>query len=210
MGLAQLLYHGYERMSPEKVRHFHKNLYQISKNGYELLVNLLEWSRAQMGKIKFKPEKQSLFAITEETFSLYGAKAIQKEIALNNSLNIDSYAIADRNMLKTIFRNIVSNALKFTERGGAIEVSEEVQEDYIQITIKDTGVGISEEDLNKLFNLDESHTTHGTEEESGTGLGLILCKEFIEQHEGKIWVESKVGVGSKFIFTLPLKERYSD
>lgn len=206
MGLAQLLYHGYERMSPEKVKHFHKSLYQISKNGYELLVNLLEWSRSQMGKIKYKPERQDLNAITEETFSLYSAKANQKEIALNNSLNHESYAIADKNMLKTIFRNIVSNALKFTERGGAIEVSEEIKDSFTQISIKDTGIGISEENLNKLFKLDESHTTHGTEEESGTGLGLLLCKEFVERHGGKIWVESKIGVGSNFKFTLPLNE----
>ena len=210
IGLAQLLYHGYEKMNPEKVKYFHKNLYQISKNGYELLVNLLEWSRSQTGKIKFNPEKQNLYAITEETFSLYSTKAAQKEIAVNNVLSKDSYAIADKNMLKTIFRNIVANALKFTERGGAIEVSEEIDDSFVKITIKDTGVGISEEDLHKLFKLDKSHTTNGTENETGTGLGLILCKEFVEKHDGKIWIESKVGVGSKFIFTLPLKENPSN
>lgn len=206
MGVAQLLYHGYSRMSPEKVQHFHKSFYQISKNGYELLVNLLEWARSQMGTIKFNPGQQNLYAITEETFSLYNAKASQKEIVFNNSLNKDSFAFADKNMLKTIFRNIISNALKFTERGGAIEVSEVINESFTEITIKDTGVGINPEDLNKLFKLDENHSTNGTEDETGTGLGLILCKEFIEKHGGKIWVESKVGVGSKFIFTLPLKE----
>ena len=204
IGIAQLLHHGYDRMSPEKVKHFHKSFYQISKNGYELLVNLLEWSRSQMGKIKFKPEHQNLYAITEETFSLYNAKASQKQIALNNSLSKESFAIADKNMLKTIFRNIISNALKFTERGGAIEVSEKVNNSFTEITIKDTGIGISPENLDKLFKLDESVSTEGTEDESGTGLGLILCKEFTEKHGGKIWIESKVGIGSRFIFTLPL------
>lgn len=206
MGLAQLLHHGYDRMDPEKVKHFHRNLYEISKNGYGLLVNLLEWARSQMGKIKFNPEHQNLYALTEETFSLYNTKSVQKEIALNNNLSEDSYAVADKNMLKTIFRNIISNALKFTDRGGAIEISEEIVDAYTQITIKDTGVGIAPDDIKKLFKLDESHSTEGTEEEIGTGLGLILCKEFVENHGGKIWVESKVGKGSSFIFTLPLEK----
>ena len=205
IGLSQLLVRGYERMSQEKIKYFHNNLYQISKNGYELLVNLLEWSRSQMGRIEFNPEKFNLYALAKETFSLYNAKADEKEIILNNSLNANSEILADKNMLKTVFRNIVSNALKFTERGGVIEISEKNNKDYKEITIRDTGVGINPEDIKKLFRLDEHFTTEGTEDEAGTGLGLILCKEFIDKHGGKIRVESKVGFGSKFIFTLPLK-----
>ncbi|MCK5171115.1 MAG: ATP-binding protein [Bacteroidales bacterium] len=107
-------------------------------------------------------------------------------------------------MLKTIFRNLVSNALKFTDRGGAIEISENDEEGLKEISIRDTGIGIDPKDIKKLFKLDESFTTEGTEDEIGTGLGLILCKEFVEKHSGKISVESKVGFGSKFVFTLPL------
>ncbi len=107
-------------------------------------------------------------------------------------------------MLKTVFRNLVSNALKFTDRGGAIEISEKTLEGYKEISIRDTGIGIEPKDIKKLFKLDEHLTKEGTEEELGTGLGLILCKEFVEKHSGKISVESKVGFGSKFIFTLPL------
>ncbi len=204
IGLSQLLVRGFDRMSPEKVKYFHNNLYQISKNGYELLINLLEWSRSQMGNIQFNPKVQNLYAITEETFSLYNSKAVQKEITLTNNINENSKAFVDQNMLKTIFRNLVSNALKFTDRGGAIEISENDEEGLKEISIRDTGIGIDPKDIKKLFKLDESFTTEGTEDEMGTGLGLILCKEFVEKHGGKIWVESKVGFGSKFIFTLPL------
>ncbi|MBU8892646.1 MAG: PAS domain-containing sensor histidine kinase [Bacteroidales bacterium] len=203
IGLTQLLVHGFDRMSVEKVKYFHNNLYQISKNGYELLVNLLEWSRSQMGNISYKPEIYSLFALVEETFSLYGAKAIQKEILLTNNLNKDSEILADKNMLKTIFRNLVSNALKFNDRGGVIEISEKDSDDFKEISIRDTGVGINPDDIKKLFRLDENYTTKGTDDEPGTGLGLLLCKEFVEKHEGSIRVESKVGFGSNFIFTLP-------
>ncbi len=207
IGLSQLLVRGYERMSDEKIKYFHNNLYQISKNGYELLVNLLEWSRSQMGRIEFSPEKYNLYALAKETFSLYSAKANEKEILLTNNLNEDSEIFADKNMLKTVFRNIVSNALKFTERGGVIEISEKDSNGFKEITIRDTGVGISPEVIKKLFKLDEHYTTEGTEEEGGTGLGLILCKEFIDKHGGKIHIESKVGFGSKFIFTLPLENK---
>jgi PAS domain S-box-containing protein len=206
MGLAQLLVHGYDRLTPEKVKYFHNNLYQISKNGYELLINLLEWSRSQMGTIHFKPVEISLAAIIEQTFSLYNGKASQKEINLTNSVDEKSTVLADQNMLKTILRNLVSNALKFTERGGAIEISENEVDGFKEITVRDTGIGIKPEDIGKLFKLDHGHTTEGTEDETGTGLGLILYKEFVDKHDGKIWVESKVGFGSKFIFSLPIKK----
>ena len=203
MGLAQLLVHGYDRLSPEKIKYFHKNLYLISKNGYELLINLLEWSRSQMGTINFKPIQINVCDLTEETFSLYKGKSIEKEITLTNSMSKDSLVYADQNMLKTIFRNLVSNALKFTERGGAIEVMENKLEGFKEIIIKDTGIGIEPDDIDKLFKLDKNFTSEGTEDEIGTGLGLLLCKEFVEKHGGKIRVESKVGFGSQFIFSLP-------
>jgi len=207
MGLAQLLVHGYDRLSPEKIKYFHSNLYQISKNGYELLINLLEWSRSQMGTIQYKPMEINLCALVEETFSLYNGKAIQKEISLINTTNEDSLIYADHNMLKTILRNLVSNALKFTDRGGAIEIIEKELDNFKEITIRDTGIGIDPEDLDKLFKLDDNFTNVGTEDESGTGLGLFLCGAFVEKHGCEIRIESKVGFGSKFIFTLPLSKQ---
>ena len=165
----------------------------------------MEWSRSQMGTMQFKQAEINLYAMVEETFSLYNGKAIQKEITLTNSVQEGSNVYADQNMLKTILRNLVSNALKFTDRGGAVEIIDKDLEDFKEITVRDTGIGIEREDLKKLFKLDEGFTTEGTEEEMGTGLGLILCKEFVEKNGGKIWVESKVGFGSKFIFTLATK-----
>lgn len=204
IGLTQLLVQGFDRMSTEKVKHFHKNLHQISKNGYELLINLLEWSRSQTGRMEFSPVQQNLFKLTEETFFLYSSKANAKEITLTNSVPNNLVAYVDLNMIKTIFRNIVSNALKFTDRGGAIEISAQTNNSLAEVTIRDTGVGIAPKVINKLFELDTKYSTYGTDDEPGTGLGLILCKEFIEKHGGTIWIESKVGFGSKFIFTLPL------
>ena len=203
IGLSQLLVHGFDRMSPEKIKHFHKNLYQISKKGYELLINLLEWSRSQMGTIQYQPILLNIYGLTEETFSLYNSKALEKEITLTNSTIEDSLVLADKNMIKTILRNLISNALKFTERGGAIEILENNFKGFKEITVRDTGIGISPEDIKKLFKLDKNFTTSGTEDETGTGLGLILCKDFVEKHGGNIRIESKIGFGSKFIFTLP-------
>ncbi|PLX22437.1 MAG: hypothetical protein C0597_02525 [Marinilabiliales bacterium] len=207
MGLAQLLVHGYDRLSPEKIKYFHSNLYQISKNGYELLINLLEWSRSQMGTIQYNPEEINLWALIEETFSLYSSKSNQKEISLINATDESSIIFADQNMLKTIIRNLVSNAIKFTNRGGAVEIIEKELDYFKEITVRDTGIGIEQKNLDKLFKLDESYTTEGTEDEIGTGLGLILCKEFVEKHGGKISIESKVGFGSKFIFTIPIPNK---
>ncbi len=203
MGLSQLLVYGFDRMSEEKVRHFHQNLYQISKNGYELLINLLEWSRSQMGSIKFYPEEINLFGITEETFSLYQSKARQKDILLTNNLNDKCLAYADKNMTKAIFRNLISNALKFTDRGGVVEISSNKKDSFIEISVRDTGVGIAPEDIDILFQLDNHYTTKGTEDEGGTGLGLILVKEFVEKNGGTIQLESQPGNGSNFIFSLP-------
>jgi PAS domain S-box-containing protein len=205
MGISQLLVQGFERMKPEKVKYFHKGLYEISKNGYELLINLLEWARSQKGAIEFEPITLNLFKLGEETFSLYQTRANQKEVTFTNHINNDFEIFADINMIKTILRNLVSNALKFTDRGGAIEIFAESFEDYVQITIRDTGIGIEPKAANNLFKIDEYISTEGTENETGTGLGLILCKEFVDKHNGNIWVESKLGFGSKFNFTLPKK-----
>lgn len=206
MGISQLLVQGFERMKPEKVKYFHKGLYEISKNGYELLINLLEWARSQKGSMEFNPTVLDFYKLGVETFSLYQTRANQKEIVLTNHVKENTEIFADINMIKTILRNLVSNALKFTDRGGAIEICSETKQSHIQITVRDTGIGIEPKAANSLFKIDEYISTEGTENETGTGLGLILCKEFVEKHGGSIWVESKVGFGSKFNFTLPLNK----
>ncbi|MCB1193052.1 MAG: hybrid sensor histidine kinase/response regulator [Leptospiraceae bacterium] len=194
----------YKRGAPEES--FVKILVNVensAKMGYDLLVNLLEWSRIQTGKIDFKPKKLKLKEIVEGSFKLLGNNAGTKNITL--SLNIPEIATiyADPNMLGIIIRNLVSNAIKFTPSGGKVEVISEEKDGFTEISVADNGVGISQENIAKLFRIDSQHKTNGTNKERGTGLGLILCKEFIDKHNGEIWVHSLPGKGSQFFIKFP-------
>ncbi|MFH0758477.1 MAG: two-component regulator propeller domain-containing protein [Bacteroidota bacterium] len=171
----------------------------------KLLENLLEWAKTQRGNISFNPVSINLSdAVTEEMITLDG-NAKSKNIELKNSVHSDLMIIADRNMIRTIFRNLISNAIKFTRRDGKIEVKASTKNNTTEISVSDNGIGMTKEMIAKLFRIETNFATPGTENEKGTGLGLILCKEFVEKHGGKIWVESETGKGSAFIFTLPLK-----
>ena len=138
--------------------------------------------------------------------------AERKSIKLINNIPEECYVDADKFMLSTVMRNLLMNAIKFTPKGGEITISISLIEDqnnieFTEISIEDTGIGISKEVQSKLFKIEESVSTYGTEKEKGTGLGLILCKEFVEKHSGRIWVESEVGKGSRFVFTLPFQKK---
>ncbi len=177
-------------------------------NTYKLLENLLLWANTQRGSIEFNPENENLYLLTEETNKLLTQLAKNKSIKLINLITENVYIKADKNMVLTVLRNLISNAIKFTPEGGQIKISshkiiKENKHNFIKITIKDSGVGISEKKISKLFTITKNISTKGTNNEAGTGLGLILCKEFVEKNNGKIWVESEVDNGSKFIFTLP-------
>jgi len=169
----------------------------------KLLNNLLEWARIQQGRIVFEPEQLVLNELTKEVLEFAADSAGKKSISLINSVKPGISVNADKNMLKTILRNLVSNAIKFTHTGGKVEVSAESKEKEIQVSVSDTGVGIKQENIKELFRIDSEFSTQGTNNEKGTGLGLILCKEFVEKHGGKIGVESKEGKGSTFNFSLP-------
>jgi signal transduction histidine kinase len=172
-----------------------------------LLENLLEWSRVQANKIEIKPEVIDLGNIAAETFSLLHSSAEAKNINLSSSIVFNTTAYADENMVKTVFRNLVSNAIKFTKKGGEIKLSATDSNDYVEVSVSDNGVGISEENIKALFRLDVSLKSRGTANESGTGLGLIICKEFTERNGGTITVKSMIGIGSTFLFTLPKSEK---
>jgi len=133
------------------------------------------------------------------------AAANQKEIQLIETISDNEMIFADKSMITTILRNLISNAIKFTNRAGNITISSKKQEnsDFVEISVADTGVGIPKDKIDDLFRIDKNTSTQGTENETGTGLGLILCKEFIEKHGGEIWVESKEGIGSTFLFSIP-------
>ncbi len=201
--LSELLVDEVRNYSIDEIEKYAQTLYRASKQGYRLLENLLEWSRSQTGRIAFSPQRVHLKNIIPESFAVLENHAKNKQITISPEIPEDTLAFADIKMLATIIRNLVSNALKFTERGGEVTICVKGAENYVEISVSDTGMGIQEEDIQKLFRIDTHHSTSGTDQERGTGLGLILCKEFVEKHNGKIWVESEVGKGSHFMFTLP-------
>ena len=203
---SKLLIDTYDDFSKEDIISYLKTFYKTSKTGYSLLDNLLKWSKSQSGAMKVNPEKLDLHDLTEETITLLFSQAKGKNIKLFNHIAPNSYALADLNMILTVLRNLISNAIKFTEEGGRVEIYGGNDKDTLRITVYDNGVGISKNDIDKIFKIDIKHTTTGTYGERGTGLGIVLCKEFIEKNNGSIYAESEEGKGSKFIFTLPKYE----
>ncbi|MGD0756291.1 MAG: two-component regulator propeller domain-containing protein [Bacteroidales bacterium] len=168
-----------------------------------LLENLLEWANSQRGKIVFSPVLINMRELYNEEFSILNEMAKEKSIELKNSFNDNLTITADKNMIKTILRNLISNAIKFTHKNGKVEVKAQIMNSQVEISVSDSGIGMTEETIAKLFRIDGNLSTRGTENEKGTGLGLFLCKEFVEKHAGKIWVESESGKGSVFKLVLP-------
>jgi signal transduction histidine kinase len=168
-----------------------------------LLENLLEWAKSQTGKILFNPIPINLSELFNEEFIMLNDMSTGKNIELKSSFPDDLTVIADKNMLKTILRNLISNAIKFTHKNGKVEVKAIIDNKQVEISVSDSGIGMTKETMAKLFRIDANLVTRGTENEKGTGLGLFLCKEFVEKHGGKIWVESESGKGSVFKFVLP-------
>lgn len=165
-------------------------------------------SQSQTGGMSFSPTPLELQKLVADELALLEDQATNKGLALKNLVPVDQVVFADLNMAGTILRNLLSNAIKFTKSGGTISVSSQVNEAKkdLEVSVRDTGIGIPEAKVPDLFQLDKSTSTPGTNNEMGTGLGLILCKDFVEKHGGEIWVESEVGKGSVFRFSLPLRE----
>ncbi len=210
-GLSEILYNDFDEYETEKQKEFTRAIHIGIKNTYELLENLLIWSRSHQGYISFNPDKTSLYLLVNETSELLNQSSREKDIKISNKIPKDMFVYADKQMSLAIIRNLISNAIKFTTKGGDITIKAHItptidNQNYSEISIKDNGIGISKEIQPKLFNITEDISTLGTESETGTGLGLILCKEFVESQGGKIWIESEEGKGSDFIFTLPLNK----
>ena len=182
-----------------------KMLTRSAEQSYNLLINLLDWARNQIGSIAFNPRELLLFEIVSEIMSLLDGSAENKEILIKNEVQKDLQIFADVTMLDTIIRNLISNAIKFTPKKGIIEIGSRGDDDNVLLWVKDTGVGIEPERLKKIFAIEKSKSTPGTDKEEGTGLGLILCHDFVEKHNGKIWVDSKVNKGTIFYVQLPKK-----
>ena len=204
LGFSDLLIKNFSIYSPEKIKKIVIRINKSLHNTYDLLENLLIWSQTQRNLIDFNPEKIELNSAINEIQNILSQMAEKKNIQLTNETvkNIEIYA--DKNMFDTVLRNLISNALKFTNQHGKIKVNaSEIKPNLIEITVSDSGIGISNDKISKLFDLDNDKIMLGTEKEVGTGLGLVLCKEFVEKNGGEIYVESTIGKGSKFNFTIP-------
>lgn len=174
-----------------------------AQNIYHLLENLLSWAKSRQGHMRCQPEKIFLSQMVKHVISLFLTVAKQKGITLHSEVQGDMTVFADTDMIMTVLRNLISNAIKFTPDSGQISIGAKPCDGFIEVTVKDTGAGISDDHLNKLFQTEINFTTYGTRNEKGSGLGLLLCKEFVEKNGGKIRVESRPNQGSRFIFTLP-------
>jgi signal transduction histidine kinase len=204
LGLLEVIIDDYHELSDEQRKDFLMKLYATSNNTYNLVVNLLDWTMAQRNGLTSKPEACSIHAITNKVFSFLSTRAEQKSQTLINRVETDSCIYADPNIVSNILINLVNNAIKFTPSGGKIEVAQEYKQDEMLVfTISDNGIGIPEDKIETLFNLDSDFQRKGTNDENGTGLGLVLVKEFVEVVNGSIRVESKEGKGSKFFLSLP-------
>ncbi|MEN8119940.1 MAG: PAS domain-containing sensor histidine kinase [Bacteroidota bacterium] len=209
LGFSSLLVDNFDKYDVQKQKKFLSILNKDIQNTYNLLENLLLWSRSELGIIDFVPEKENLYLLLAETLNLLNRSALDKSITLINKVSEGVYVKADKNMLLTILRNLISNAIKFTAKKGQIAikarlVADENKQNIVEISVKDSGIGITKEKQGKLFKISEDILTKGTEDEAGIGLGLVLCKEFVEKQGGKIWVESDEGKGSEFVFNLPV------
>jgi signal transduction histidine kinase len=204
-GLSRILVEKSDTMDREKVRSFHREFYETSRRGSNLLENLLEWSRSRMDNFKVKPVNFRLKPLTGKIIGDLAINSGKKELTMVNEVPEKEEIFADKNMIETVLRNLISNAIKFTPRGGVVYVQAAGNGNSTTIVVKDTGVGIPPGKIQTLFSLTEKHTTPGTEKERGSGLGLILCKEFVEKHGGTIRITSTEGKGSSFIISLPKK-----
>lgn len=196
----------YDQLSDEERKRILENLKTAAKSGYGLLENLLEWSRSQIGGIQFKPELSNIYELVINNIALSKSQLEKKMIKISTLIQTDQYAYFDYYMIDSVVRNLISNAIKFSHVHGEIIIRSERNNDKLTVSVSDNGVGMKPEDMDKLFKIEISHSTKGTNKEKGSGLGLILANEFLCHHNSILGVESEVGKGTTFKFDLPLDE----
>lgn len=204
LGFSEMLMKEVRNLDNDSIEKYTDIIHKTALQAYGLLENLLEWSKTQQNGLSFEPRKLLLRNVVSDEMAGLKLNADQKDISLVNDTDEEILLTADEKMLRAVVRNLISNALKFTPKGGLICVDAHLEQDNIKISVTDSGVGMNSDTLEKLFKIESSFSTRGTENERGTGLGLLLCKEFVEKHGGKIWGISEKGKGSTFIFTIPL------
>lgn len=211
LGLTQLLSKEMPNFSLEELYEFGKNLNKSASNLNKLLENLLDWARMQNGTMKYSPDICVLNYLVKQNIDITKETAAKKNIQIEYNIPVNLCVIADVSMLNSVFRNIISNSIKFTPNGGKVEIGiiDNNDSEFLTVFIKDTGIGMDDNLINKLFRIDQKVSRLGTNGESSTGLGLLLCKEFIEKHKCKIWAESIVNHGTCFYFTVRKKQTIS-
>ncbi|RPI76340.1 MAG: PAS domain-containing protein [Ignavibacteriales bacterium] len=202
LNYSELLAKEIKSLSQEEIILFSKGLNDILNSINGLLENLLNWSMMQRDMLEYKPVNVNLYNVVNKIIEISGQSAKEKNISISSIIDTRTFVYADVDMLRTVVQNLIINAIKFTNKGGQINVSSVDKDGFVEVSVQDNGIGIDEEKSAGLFNFSTLFSTNGTAGEKGTGLGLPLCKEFVERNEGKIWVESKPGKGSKFTFTL--------
>jgi signal transduction histidine kinase len=204
IGFSNILRENYKELDQKEKSHFIELINDSAINAYNLLGNLLDWARSQTNTISFMPMKIDVGEIIMATLSMLSGDAQKKKITLSNRVPTDIIVKADNNMLATVIRNLLTNAIKFTRMEGTVSVSYQMNDGRHEFIFEDNGVGIAQANIDKLFSIDTKVATRGTADEPGTGLGLILCKEFIVKNSGTIRVESEEGKGSRFVVSLPV------
>jgi len=208
-GITGLFLNEYDKFSDDKRKKIIQSMNESSVSIQLLLENLLEWSGMQSGKIEKNIKAINLRTLAEDSLELHKELLLKKNISTNVDIDIILFIDADLQMISSVFRNLISNAIKFTDKKGHISIKAQRIKDMVNICIEDSGIGISKDDLPKLFDIRKSQKISGNSSEKGGGLGLLLCKDFVELHYGKIYVESEIGKGSKFCFSLPSSNQLS-
>ena len=207
LGFSELLQENIHLYTTAEIKDFINKIYTSGHKAYNLLEDILMWATTRSNKSNFNPQEMSFKDLCKKTIPILSQIADTKKIAISFNKRTDINFVADIEMLKTILRNLIYNAIKFTNINGSIKIKAKKNPGNVTISVSDDGIGIAPENLTKLFDTSQFNTTTGTAEETGTGLGLLLCKEFVEIHGGRIWVESEFGKGSVFSFTIPGKSK---
>ncbi len=203
LGMTQILANEFDELSPIEIQEISANLFESAENLYKLLENLLEWSRIQRGMVSINKENINLFNLVKNNINLIKLKVEHKGVQIQNNVDMNLSIYADMNMINAILRNLISNAVKFTKNGGTIKISAFEDEQSNIICVEDSGIGIPDNMIQSLFSVSCKVSRTGTDGEPSTGLGLILCKEYVDKHRGKIWINSQENKGSKFCFSIP-------
>jgi PAS domain S-box-containing protein len=201
--MSELVIRDYQKLEEEDKLRVLNNIHKSAELIYNLLENLLTWSNSQRGRIEYSPAKFNLTSLIEININLHQVPAEKKGVVLNSNVNEEFQAYGDREMINTVIRNLINNALKFSNEGGLVEVEIQPKDSIFEVMIRDRGIGISDENVKKIFRIDQKYKSPGTSGETGTGLGLVLCMDFVKKNGGEIWCKSREGSGSSFHFTIP-------